>query len=221
MAQSVTVAAVIAQIRSESDTESGNQATSIATDAEILVWLNKGYRRLFDLINAEAGDEYFAKTATLTAPTFALPADFYRDLDLELPTGGVSGGPLSIRPFNFADRNDYAFSITPRYRIQNGAVAWAPTSAKPTTSVTLWYIPTPADLASAGSFDAVNGWDDYVVKFVVREIRRKQEYDLSEADVLLQEAADVVKHNAPRIRGYQETVSMHNNNPADEWNYNG
>jgi len=214
--QSVNVTDVIAQIRAEADIQDPS-ATSICTDAELLVWVNKAYKRLYDLIAAEVGQEYFGVTASLAAPTFTLPADFYRALGVDATIDGV---PVSCRQFNFLERNDFQWALRPRYRIYQGTLIWRPTASAPTTAVTLWYVPKPATLAGNGAFDAVSGWDDYVVKYVVREVRRKQEYDLGEANALLAEQLRVVQHGASRLRESQDQVAD-STNIADEAYYNG
>lgn len=204
MAQSVTVAATIAKIRQLADLETADQANSIVPDAELVSVINDGYRALVDIIAKESGYEVFATSASLTAPTFALPADFYRALGVDLPNFWGSGQPFSAQRFSFAERNRRAAAPilagydVPTYRIQNGYVVWEPTAAAPTASVTLWYVPTPAALASNGSFDAVNGWDDYVVAWGWRYCQEKQEADTKPALLKLAGAELRVRSSAGR-----------------------
>lgn len=205
MSQSVTVASVISRIRQRADLETADQANSVVTDAELVVVINDGYRELYDLIADAAGHSYFATSATVAAPTFTLPADFYRALGVDLPNFFGTNEPYTAERFTFRERNrraSIAFAagyVAPTYRIQNGVIAWEPASAAPSTSVTLWYVPTPAALASGGSFDAVNGWDDYVVAYGVVYCRDKQEEDSRPALLKLARAEARVKANAGRI----------------------
>lgn len=219
MAETVQVTDTITRIRSEADIQEP-QASSIATDAELLVWLNAAYRELFDLI--AMSDEYFAKTATVTVSgSFALPSDFYRALGVDTT---INGTVRTAQGFNFLERNDQRWSTVPKWRISNVAgvrsLIWRPTEATPTTDVTLWYIPTPSALASNGSFDAFNGWDDFVVRYVVREVRDKQEYDVSAISVKLAEARARVSNSAKRIRGYQDSIAD-TYRAHSYWYYNG
>lgn len=204
MASTVTVASVVARARSAADVQDADESLSIVTDAELLVWLNDAYKILFELISAEAGEEYFATSASINLTTFALPADFFRELGVDILDGGIV---VAAKPFNFAERNIYHYCQVPRFRVQNGHLVWEPPTATPTTTVTLWYVPTPAALAGNGSFDSINGWDTLVTNYLVREIKRKQDYPLDEANALYQESVARVQHQAARIRAYSETVS--------------
>lgn len=205
MAEPVTVVATIAKIRQVADLETADQANAVITDAELLSVVNDAYRSLYDIISNGAGHEYFATRATLAAPTFALPADFSRALGVDFPNYFGTGQAATARRFSFAERNrrnsawaalGYDF---PTYRVQNGALTWEPLAAAPTSSVYLWYIPTPAALASNGSFDAVNGYDDYVVAWGWRYCCSKQETDEQPALLKLAQAQQRVEHNAARI----------------------
>jgi hypothetical protein len=205
MSQSVTVAATITKIRQRADIETTDVANSVVTDTELVSVVNDAYRMLFDLIAGRAGIEYFATSATVSAATFALPADFYQALGVDLPNFWGSGQPYSLKRFTFAERNRRTNVLlatgydVPTYRIQNGYIKWEPASAAPTDNVTLWYVPTPAALASNGSFDAVNGWDDYVVARGVLYCKDKQEEDNQSALLHVVEAEKRVRENASRI----------------------
>lgn len=216
---SVTVATTIANIRSEADIEEP-EASSIVTDAQLLVWLNKGYRRLVDILADEVGLEYFGTTASVGPSSWSVPADFYRPIGIDIL--GSDGTLQSAKPWNFAERNynDLWTGITPKFRVIKGVIVWRPAASAPTAAVTLWYVPLPADLASNGSFDAFNGWDDFVIKYVVLEVKRKQEYPLADAERALAKAESVVRHNAGRLRGYPLQVSdAEGRQPY--WFYNG
>lgn len=205
MAHSVTVASVRTKIRQQADIETLDEANSVITDDELDSVIDAGFRALYDLIANVAGHEAFATSATLTAPTFALPAGFYRALGVDFPNYYGTNQAATAKRFSFAERNRRTSPYVvegfelPTYRVQNGALAWEPASAAPSTSVTLWYVPVPATLADGGSFDAVNGWDDYVVAWGVRYCREKQEEDQRPALLKLAQAEQRVKANAARI----------------------
>lgn len=206
MAQSVTAAATITRIREQADIQTNDQANSIYPDARLLVLVNDAYRALFDLITdtlPEVGEAFFATSASVGPSTWTLPAAFYRELGIDFsPLGIVQNATY----FNFLDRNRNPLrpALVPRYRIRNGTIVWDTTP--PSAAVTLWYIPTPTDMASNGSFDAYNGWDDYVVYWVVREIRIKQELDLGDVNGRLGEAANRIRRACKRIVSYSDTI---------------
>lgn len=205
MAQSVTVASVRTKIRQLADIETLDEANSIVTDTELDSVINDAFRALYDLVANVAGHERFATSATVSPSAFSLPADFYRALGVDFPNFYGTGIAATASRFSFAERNrrNAAYIIEgfdlPTYRVQNGALKWEPSNAAPTTAVTLWYVPTPATLATGGSFDAVNGWDDYVVAWGVRYCKEKQEEDAKPALLKLLQAEQRVKANAARI----------------------
>lgn len=205
MSQSVTVASVRTKIRQLADIETLDEANSVITDAELTSVINDAFRALYDLIANVAGHEYFATSATVSPSTFALPADFYRALGVDFPNYYGTNQHATSRRFSFAERNrrNALYVVEgydlPSYRVQNGFLKWEPASAAPVAAVTLWYVPTPAALASGGSFDAVNGWDDYVVAWGVRYCKEKQEEDSKPALLKLAQAERRVRENAARI----------------------
>lgn len=203
MALNVSVATTLTRIRQEADIETSDQANSICPDAMLLAWLNDAYRDMFELIAQETGEERFATAATLTAPTFTLPSDFYRELGIDYAPLGMT---ISGEQYPFAERNSRPFQTTPKFRIQNGAIAWTPANMTPTSSVTLWYIPTPATLASNGSFDSILGWDTYIITYVKLKVYEKQEYDLGTTAALLAKLEARVRRNAARLGAQPEVV---------------
>lgn len=205
MSQSVTVASVRTKIRQLADCETLDEANSVITDAELTSVINDAFRALYDIIANVAGHEYFATSATVSPSSWTLPADFYRALGVDFPNYYGTNQAATARRFTFAERNRRSapFAVEgyemPTYRVQNGVLKWEPTTAAPSAAVTLWYVPTPAALASDGSFDAVNGWDEFVVAWGVRWCKEKQEEDFKPALLRLGQAEARVRANAARI----------------------
>lgn len=134
------------------------------------------YKELYDLLIAAYGNNYYvtvpitfatdgttilyplpdgatAFTNALTAASIT-PAAFYKLLGVDLQLSpGNSGSYVTLRPFNFADRNRYAvpnfqsfYGVTNmRYRIQGNFLWLSPTPAAGQT-IQLWQVPRPTDI---------------------------------------------------------------------------
>lgn len=200
---STSVDTTLTRIRQEADIETTDQANSVCPDAMLLAWLNDAYRELYELISNETGQERFGISTTLTPPTFALPSDFFRLLGIdEAPLGTT----LTGRPFQFAERNRFRFFNQANFRIDHGALIWAPPDQAPTSSVTLWYVPLPATLAGGGSFDAINGWDTFLILWVKLKVYAKQRYELGDVAAELEAQRRRIRNQAARIGAYPDVI---------------
>ena len=134
------------------------------------------YKELYDLLIAAYGTDYYVNTPVtfqtdgtsmlyalpdgtttftngLTGATITPPA-FYKllGIDLQLAPGNI-GSYVTIRPFNFSDRNRYAvpnfqsfYGVTNlRYRL-NGNNLWLTPIPKASQVIQIWYIPRPTDI---------------------------------------------------------------------------
>lgn len=134
------------------------------------------YKELYDLEIAAYGNDYYVNvpvtfntngtslfyplpdgtttfTNGITQATITPPA-FYKLLgvDLALQPGNI-GSYVTIRPFNFADRNRYAvpnfqsfYGVTNiRYRL-DGNNLWLTPIASANQTIQLWYVPRPSDI---------------------------------------------------------------------------
>lgn len=211
MPQSVTVASIRTKIRQAADMETADEANDVVTDTELTSLINDGYRALYDIIANNADVSRFATSASVSSP-WTLPSDCYRVLGVDLPNFWGPSQPYTATRFSFRERNRragmaYAAGYdAPTWRVQNGVIAWEPSSAAPTSAVTIWYVPAPAALASGGSFDAVNGWDEYVVAWCVVRVKEKVEEDSKPALLRLAQAEARVKANAARL--VQEPIAV-------------
>lgn len=200
MAANVTVNSLVSKVRKRADSETATESQSICPDAEIIEYLNEGYRQLYDLLTELSGLEYFGKQSTLTSP-YALPSDFYQLLGVDL---GAAGSEIPLRQFSFAERTQFFDVANPRYRIRSGSLVFRPATFA--TAVTLHYIPVAATLSAGGSFDSFNGWDEYVVAWGTRSVLSKQEYDLSTADAYLDRAETRIRRSATRVHAETQTI---------------
>lgn len=203
MSQSINVSEVLTRIRNQADIETADQANSRFTTTMLTDWLNQAYKALFDVIvdDTPAAEGHFGTSATLTPSAFTLPSDFYRALGIDYAPGGIT---TNATYFEFARRNANNLIVTqyPQFRVRNGAIVWSPSA--PTTSVTLWYIPVASTLSS--TFNAFNGWDDYITQWVVRQVKLNQEYDISDVQLRLNEAERRVRRASKRMAPYQDPV---------------
>lgn len=194
----VTVASVISRARQLADVETGTPSSSIVTDTDLLAWVNDGYRELYDTLIELGGVELFSKDATVTpaAGVWTLPSDFYQLVALDLPQGG-SSTPTPLKPFSVRERNSVYSSADPRYQVRAGKLIFRPTAFN--SAVTLWYIPVATTLGANDSFDSLDGWDAFVVAWVLEQILIKQEYATNEAVRLQERALARVRRSVPKI----------------------
>jgi hypothetical protein len=170
-----TVANVLARARRFADVETNTQAADFVTDAELQDYLNLSYRRLIDLIISYDGGELLSPLDVyLTAPTYALPADFYHPMALEKPVGAR----LKTLPmYNFHERNRLYTPSFPAWRIQGNVLRLQPPpSGSELGSLRLWYLPTATALTS-GAFQVFGGWDDFLSYDVAIAIVGKEDRD--------------------------------------------
>jgi hypothetical protein len=220
MAHSLTVNATVARVRNEADIKTGAQADSIATDTEIIEWLDRAYRELVELVASGPGVDLLATSATFTpsAGVYTLPAGVYRVLGIDLVEGTLV---TPLTQWNWRDRGRYESVDPPAWRVTaGGVVSFLPTGPSSGT-VRLWYVPVPTTLAAGGSFEAYNGWDDYLVTYAVVEVRAKQEYDTSRAERRLAQLRRRVLTEAARLRAESTTVPERAGSSADSDYYNG
>lgn len=134
------------------------------------------YKELYDLLIAAYGNDYYVNTPVtfpsvgaqqlyplpdgtttftngITGATITPPA-FYKLLGVDLQlSAGNPGSYVTIRPFNFSDRNRYAipnfqsfYGVTNlRYRLNGNNIWFTPITAAGQI-IQLWYIPRPADI---------------------------------------------------------------------------
>lgn len=172
-----TVANIITRARQRADAETTTPSADFSTDAEALNYLNESGKRLWDLILSSGGSDLLARPATLTAPTYALPADFYKALAVE---SYVDGRWTPLRHVPFQERNaDVADHRLPGYRL--GTALWLFPENHTAGDLRLWYVPhwTIATLAGGPPLTMFGGYDDYLVFDVAMGIVAKEERDVS------------------------------------------
>ena len=190
MAFTITVADMIINARQRANMES----TNFVTDAEIVNYLDRAWRELYDLITSTApSNMYFLSSTTINitsnVDTYALPTDFYKLKGIDLPVD--PSAPITLMPFNFNERNrgkNSFFNINAtriyRYLLAGNNLKFIPTPST-TVTATLWYVPIPPKLSTiAGvglvtSIDSINGWDEYITTDAAIQMLAKEESDTS------------------------------------------
>jgi hypothetical protein len=185
MARTVTLLSLRNQCRQVANME-GSQFIS---DSELTQYINNSAAELYDLI-VESWQDYYLKSTTFPVlngtDTYALPTDFYklRGVDLLLD---AAGNAITLRPFQFAERNAYAF--TPgynmfgvaqyRYQLQGNNIRFVPVP-QTNSNVKLWYIPAQAPMvADIDTLDGIDGWEEYIIVDVAAKMIDKEEGDIT------------------------------------------
>lgn len=158
------------RIRVLADIETADESKSVVRDATIIGWMNDAYRRVYNLAATKAPD-LLTKSATLSSP-YTYPSDFMRVRGFDYAPNGVAR-PLDVSPF--PDRGNAQWSTTfPPWRQTSSGFVF-PSGL--TADVTIWYIPVPATLAAAGTYEAYTGWDWYLTLCGTKYALLKREMD--------------------------------------------
>lgn len=183
----------LAEIRTQARQRADMVASQFVTDAELNGWINSSVAELYDLLVQKYGDDYFVELYTFTTAgnvdRYALPADFYKLLGVDLFQTGSSAdqGAITLRPFTFAERNRYSTANSQtwlgltnlRYRL-SGSTLWLTPTPQGEQTLRLWYVPRVVPLVNDSDVaDGVSGWLEYVVVDVAIKMLQKEESDVS------------------------------------------
>lgn len=183
------------------------------TDAELNDYINQSLFELYDLLVESYGENYFVKAPPHEITTdginqmFDLPADFFKELGVDLLLAGQNDSAVTIKQFNFSDRNKYSvpnfqtfYGVTNlRYRL-NGDQIWLTPLPAANQIIHIWYVPTMTTLvADSDSFDGFSGWTEYVIIDAAIKCKVKEE---SDATILVDAKTKMVKRieNASKNR---------------------
>jgi hypothetical protein len=163
------------------------------TEPELISYINQSYFELYDLMISCYGANYFVKAPPYTFATdgttsqYPLPADFYKLLGLDLQLGNSNQSLVTIKPFEFIDRNRYAvpnfqsfYGVTNlRYRLNGNSLWLTPTPAQGQT-IQAWYVPRLVTLATlTDTADGISGWTEYIITDAAIKCMQKEESDTS------------------------------------------
>jgi hypothetical protein len=210
----VTLGELKTQSRQRADMEN----STFIGDAELTSMINSSAAELLDLLIGVYEDYNLSSQNVSVVPntdTYDLPSNFYklRGVDLVLD---ANGNAVTLRPFNFGERNNYMFTPTwnvvglpyLRYHLQGNRVRFVPIPST-TQTVKLWFIPCLTRLVDDGDvLDGVNGYEEYVIIDAAIKMRIKEETDTSELE--RQKANMIMRINsmaAARDAGEPERVT--------------
>lgn len=199
MATTMTLSQLMTAVRQRADMVPSGYTAALTgsnffvTEPELISYINQSYFELYDLLVGAFGNNYyvaspFAITTDGTNYLFALPTDFYKLLGVDLSmSGGTTGTWISLRAFEFAERNRYTmpnFQVVYgrtnlRYRL-NGSNLWLTPMPAAGQSLQLWYIPRMTQLAAlSDTADGISGWTEYVIVDAAIKCLAKEESDVS------------------------------------------
>lgn len=160
------------------------------TDAELTSYINQSLFELYDLLVESYGENYFvAPPFTITTDGinqfYNLPTNFYKELGVDLLLNGQQESAVTVRPFNFSERNKYSipnfqtfYGVTNlRYRLNGNQIWFTPLPASGQT-IKLWFIPAMTTLSGdTDTFDGFSGWTEYVIIDAALKCKIKEESD--------------------------------------------
>lgn len=199
MSTTMSLSQLMTAVRQRADmTTSGYTPTLTGTgffvsEPELISYINQSYFELYDLIVAAFGNNYYVQTPYQfttdgTSEMYALPSDFYKLLGVDLSlTGGSAGSWLTVRAFEFNDRNRYSvpnfqsfYGVTNlRFRL-NGSNLWLTPTPAAGQVMQIWYIPKMSTLdALVSTADGISGWTEYIIVDAAIKCLQKEESDVS------------------------------------------
>lgn len=222
----------LAQLRTNARNRADMANSQFASDSELNSLINSSANELWDLLVSTVED-YGLTSSTISVvagtDTYSLPSNFYKLRGVDLVVDG-NGNAVTLKPFNFAERNAYLFTPTwnvvglsyLRYHVVGNSIRFVPVPNQAQT-VKLWYIPVLTQMSADGdTLDGVNGFEEYVVVDAARKLRVKEESDTTQLDMekaaliarIQAMAADRDHGTAERIADVTKTM------PYEFWCFN-
>lgn len=211
----------LGQLRTATRQRSDMVNSQFVTDAEFNSYINQSYFELYDILVSTYGDDYYVApvfpiTTNGTDFQFPLPADFYKLKGVDLNINGAQDSWVTLRPFNFQERNRYAvpnfqsfYGITNlRYRV-NGNNLWFTPIPTAGQTINVWYVPRMTELVTDGDVcDGISGWTEYIICDAAIKAMQKEESDVSvlmaQKQALLQRIQSQAEN---RDQGMPQTVT--------------
>jgi hypothetical protein len=180
------------QLRTASRQRADMVNSQFVSDSELNSYVNQSYFELYDLLIQKYGDNYFVAPPYQFVTDgqslfYPLPSDFYKLLGVDLALSNTLDSYVTIRPFNFADRNRYAvpnfqsfYGVTNlRYRLNANNLWLTPIPGQGQT-IQLWYVPRLTTLnTDTDTCDGISGWTEYIIIDAAIKMLQKEESDVS------------------------------------------
>lgn len=205
MSDTITLANLRTRVRERADMVN----SQFITDSELNGYIDLSYSGFYDLL-IEEENYYFGTSANATVSSgnaIPLPSNFYRLIGLDDLTN--PDYPLTVRKFNFAERNDFRnmyltlsnFSDV-FYSIYGSNILLEPNSLAQKT-YKLWYIPHRTVLTADGdTVDSVNGWIEWVIIDAAIKCLQKEESDTKD----LKNSQREVYERITKAKGKRDSV---------------
>jgi hypothetical protein len=166
--------------------------SQFVSDSELNSYINQSYFELYDILIQKYGDDYYVASpySFITdgaSQFYTLPTDFYKLLGVDLALSNTLDSYVTIRPFNFGDRNRYAipnfqsfYGVTNlRYRLKANDLWLTPIPGQGQT-IRIWYVPRLTTLATdVSTADGISGWTEYIIIDAAIKCLQKEESDVS------------------------------------------
>lgn len=199
MATTMTLLALRTAVRQRSDMVNDQ----FISDSELTSYINQSYFELYDILVQKYGDNYYVANPYSISTDgsnqlYSLPTDFYKLLGVDLALSNTADSYVTIRPFNFTDRNRYAvpnfqsfYGVTNmRYRL-NGDKLWLTSTPAGGQTIKVWYVPRLTTLSADGdTVDGISGWTEYIIVDACIKALAKQESDVT---VFALQKAELIK----------------------------
>lgn len=181
MSDTITLATLRTRVRERADLVN----SQFIADSELNGYIDLSYSGFYDLL-IEEENYYFGTSSSAVVSsgnTIALPSNFYRLVGLDDMT--TPDYPLTVRKFNFAERNDFRNMYLTLsnysdvfYNIFGSNILLEPSTLAQKT-YKLWYIPHRTILSADGdTVDSVNGWIEWVILDAAIKCLLKEESDV-------------------------------------------
>lgn len=165
---------------------------------------------------------------TNTAGALYTAPPLYKLLGVDLGLNPTPNGWVTIKKFNFIDRNKYIYPNTAstiygvfqlQYRMIGNNIEFIPIPSA-NQPIRLWYVPRMTQLLlDTDTLDGISGWTQYVIIRTAKYILDKEESDTSKLDEEIAFLKGRIEETAiNRDAGQTDTVS---DTRGSGWNQNG
>lgn len=175
--ETTLLATLVADVRSQTDTQTTTPTNDHITTAEITRWLQQAYREMIDVILAAGGDDaidLLAVSTTLTSP-FTLPDNFYRLISVDASVDGFDR-QLRRQAWRTRHNRSAAAGSVPMYRLIGQQVTFFPSGSAP-AAIVVWYVGNLPDDDHDTALTTFNGWDEFLIAHAAIKVCAKEERD--------------------------------------------